>query len=103
VLAEACPFPVTLSSLPGERLPPSVESAAYYLIAQALKRCRCGGARIRAVPAQGRLLIDIETDGGPPDEVIDLEDRIGALDGRLAIERLEPVGTRIHAELPCGS
>jgi signal transduction histidine kinase len=33
---------------------------------------------------------------------VDLEDRVGALDGRLDVERAPDGGVRIRAEIPCG-
>jgi signal transduction histidine kinase len=52
--------------------------------------------------ADGRLIVEIQTDEQPPEELTDLEDRVGALDGRLLIQTAPHSGTRIRAELPCG-
>jgi hypothetical protein len=47
-------------------------------------------------------VLKIVTDQQPPQELTDLEDRVGALDGRLLVEHGLSGGTRIRAELPCG-
>jgi len=102
-LAEQLTIPVALVSLPERRLDPSIEAAAYFVVAQSLKRSRCGRAAVQASCVDGRLILGIETDSAPPAELTDLEDRVGALDGRLTAERVRGSGTRIRVELPCVS
>jgi signal transduction histidine kinase len=101
-LAEGNPS-LVLGSLPEQRFAPSIESAAYFVVAETLKRSRGGHAAVEASGTDGLLVVDVESDTGPPEELTDLEDRIGALDGRLAVERTPGGGTRIRAELPCVS
>jgi hypothetical protein len=90
-----------LRRLPQERLEPSVEAAASFVVAETLKRSRPRRA-VDTVHADGRLIVEVETDEEPPQELTDLEDRVGALDGRLVIQAAPEGGTRIRAELPCG-
>jgi signal transduction histidine kinase len=47
-------------------------------------------------------VVQVDTDGRPPQELTDLEDRVGALDGRLRVQAAPGGATRIRAELPCG-
>jgi signal transduction histidine kinase len=47
------------------------------------------------------LVVEIEIDRQLPEELTDLEDRVGALDGRLLVQAAPQSGTRIRAELPC--
>jgi signal transduction histidine kinase len=101
-LAEQAASPLMLRRLPQERLEPSVEAAAYFVVAETLKRSRPRRAAVDAVHADGRLVVEVETDEEPPQELTDLEDRVGALDGRLLIQAAPEGGTRIRAELPCG-
>ena len=101
-LAEQAASPLALGTLPHERLDPSVEAAAYFVVAELLKRSRPGRATVDAARRDGRLVLNIVTDQQPPQELIDLEDRVGALDGRLLVEHPPSGGTRIRAELPCG-
>jgi len=101
-LAEQTPTPLALGRLPQERFDPKVEAAAYFLVAETLKRSRPRRAAVDTVHADGRLVVEVETDEPPPQELTDLEDRVGALDGRLLVQAAPEGGTRIHAELPCG-
>jgi signal transduction histidine kinase len=101
-LAEQAASPLRLRRLPQERLEPSVEAAAYFVVAETLQRSRPRRAAVDTVHADGRLIVEVETDEQPPQELTDLEDRVGALDGRLLVEHASGGGTRIRAELPCG-
>jgi signal transduction histidine kinase len=101
-LAEQASSPLALGPLPHERFDPKVEAAAYFVVAEILKRSRPGRATVDAARADGRLVLKIVTDQQPPQELTDLEDRVGALDGRLLVEHRLSGGTRMHAELPCG-
>ena len=101
-LAEQAASPLMLRRLPQERLEPSVEAAAYFVVAETLKRSRPQRAAVDTVHADGRLVVEVETDEEPPQELTDLEDRVGALDGRLLVQAAREGGTRIRTELPCG-
>jgi signal transduction histidine kinase len=101
-LAEQAASPLALGPLPRERFDPKVEAAAYFVVAEILKRGRPGRAAVDAARGDGRLVLEIVTDQQPPEELTDLEDRVGALDGRLFVEHGRSGGTRIRAELPCG-
>jgi signal transduction histidine kinase len=92
-LAEAGPAPMVLEPLPDERFPPAVEAAAYFLIAEMARRGE--RLRVRAHRSDGRLLVEVD---GAERPGVDLEDRIGALDGVLIMD-----GTTVRAEIPCGS
>ena len=67
-----------------------------------LNRSRPGRTAVDAARGDGRLVLKIVTDQPPPQELTDLEDRVGALDGRLLVQHGLSGGTRIRAELPCG-
>ena len=84
-----------------DRLAPAAESAAYHLVAEILRRAPGGQVEVCGRLSRGRLLLDLKSEAGQPDSLIDLEDRIGALDGRLTVERIGP-GATLRAELPCG-
>ncbi|HET6712748.1 MAG TPA: histidine kinase [Actinomycetota bacterium] len=96
-LAEATPAPLRIGALPQERFPAVVETAAYLVVAEATK---AGAARVSAIRRDGALLVEVET-GAEPQGLVDLEDRVGALDGRVAVERASGGGVRIRAEIPC--
>jgi signal transduction histidine kinase len=94
----------------GERPPPAVETAAYFVIAEALtnaaKHAHGADGRVTLTRRGAWLLIDVADDGpGGADAggsgLDGLRARVEALDGRLAVA--SPVGgpTIVHAELPC--
>ena len=100
-LAEEARVPLRLGELPEGRFPAAVESAAYAIVAESA-RAAAGPLAVRGGRTNGLLRIEVDT----PDRVADLtglEDRIGALDGRLAVDRTAEGRVRICAEIPCGS
>jgi signal transduction histidine kinase len=110
-LAGRSPVPVTIATLPEKRLPAPTETAAYFLVSEALanvaKYARATHASISVTHAEGRVLVDIDDDGvGGADPsrgtgLRGLADRVQALDGRLELESPSGHGTHLHAEIPC--
>jgi signal transduction histidine kinase len=101
-LAEDGRVPVEIRGLAEGRFPPQTETAAYTVVAEAA-RVTTTGVAVEAKRSDGRLLLDVETHDELGLDVVGLQDRVGALDGRLVVER-GPDGTvTLHAELPCGS
>jgi signal transduction histidine kinase len=96
-LAETAAAPLRISAVPRERFPPPVETAAYLLIAETV---RTGPARVSATRRDGLLVVDVETEA-VPESLVDLEDRVGALDGRLAVTPAQGGRVRICAHIPC--
>jgi signal transduction histidine kinase len=97
-------------SVDGERPPPAVESAGYFVAAEALTNAgKHAGAEhvdVRIVRSGGRLLVEVTDDGkGGADPsgagLLGLRRRVEALDGRLQV--VSPAGgpTTVRAELPC--
>jgi signal transduction histidine kinase len=109
-LATRGAIPVTVNAN-GQRFPPAVETAGYYLIAEALtnisRYAQATRAWITITHGDGLARIEICDDGicgADPDRgtgLSGLADRIGALDGRLAIDSPSGRGTTIAAEIPC--
>ena len=100
-LAEDGRVPVRIRSLPEGRFPPRVETAAYTVVADAT-RSATGSVVVEATRSRDALVVDVEGAGERLD-VVALRDRLGALDGSLAVERREDGGVTIRAELPCES
>jgi signal transduction histidine kinase len=100
-LAEEGGVPMRIGAMPDERFAAPVESAAYAVVAEALRAAPAGLA-VRAEHADGLLAVDVETAAVDGLDLVGLQDRIGALDGRLEVAN-ENGHARIHAELPCGS
>ena len=105
-------IPIT-TRVADERYPQAVESAAYFVVAEALanvaKHAQARRADISITRQNGRLVIDVTDDGcgGARSQASGglqgLADRIGALDGQLTITSEPGAGTTIHAEIPCAS
>jgi signal transduction histidine kinase len=94
----------------GERLPPAVENAAYFLIAEALtnatKHAPGAAVSIGLDLRPGTLVVDVADDGpGGADPtgsgLIGLRARVEALDGTLTLASPPGGPTHLHAELPC--
>jgi signal transduction histidine kinase len=99
-LADAAPLPVELRGADQGRYPAAVETAAYLLVAEALQDAAGRDAShttVSTVRTGGRLVVTVDDDGTDRTAaMVQLADRIGALDGRLAVEP-----RRLRAELPC--
>jgi len=112
-LASRAPLPVELADVPAERLPPPVEGAAYFVVAEALanvaKYAAASHAEVIVQRVNGHAVVEVRDDGvgGADPEagtgLRGLEDRLSALDGRLAVFSPSGRGTTIRAEIPCTS
>jgi signal transduction histidine kinase len=94
---------VRLGELTWQRFDPAVESAAYFVVAEALRR-DAGRDRV-AVTATGRngsLVLAVEGLRVVPDRV-ELADRVGAIDGVMAVERGSDGTSTIRVVIPCES
>ena len=101
-LAEDSPVPIRIGGIVDQRYPPAVETAAYAIVAEASRRASSGIA-VRAEQHGAVLAIEVEArELDQPFEVAELEDRVAAIDGRLAVEHRNGTVT-IRAELPCES
>jgi signal transduction histidine kinase len=111
-LAGRAPVPVELLAVPDGRLPGPVESAAYFVVAEALtnvaKYAQATHAEVRVEQSNGRVLVEVSDDGvGGADPargsgLRGLADRLAALDGRLEVTSPGASGTVVRAEMPCG-
>jgi signal transduction histidine kinase len=103
---------VTVEAEIGERPPPVVETAAYFVAAEALTNAaKHGGgapARVIATADHDWLVVEVSDSGrgGADPEgggLTGLRHRVEALDGRLSVTSPAGGGTVVRAELPCGS
>jgi signal transduction histidine kinase len=95
------------------RYPQPVESAAYFVVSEALanitKHAQAHSASVVVAPRNGTLTIEISDDGkggaqpASGSGLQGLADRVGALDGSFTIETGSSMGTTIRAEIPCAS
>jgi signal transduction histidine kinase len=110
VLASRAPLDVTVENELDERLPPPVEAAAYYVVAESLtnvaKYAEASAVRVRACRRDGVAYVEVVDDGiGGADAthgsgLRGLADRVEALDGRLGVESPPSEGTKVWAEIP---
>jgi signal transduction histidine kinase len=111
ILAERCATPVELDVTSDERFPAVVETAAYFLVAEALTNAaryadasqvrlraqRVGGALVVVVADDGRGGADVDSGSG----LRGLADRVSALGGTFTVESPPGHGTIVRASIPC--
>jgi signal transduction histidine kinase len=110
-LAHRAPLPVELESMPGERLPDRVESAAYFVVAEALtnvaKYAKASHASVNVTREDGVVCVEVTDDGvGGADPMSGsglrgLLDRVSALGGELEVDSRPGQGTTVRAVIPC--
>jgi signal transduction histidine kinase len=96
-----------------QRYPQAVESAAYFVVSEALaniaKHSHARSATAMVEPRNGQLVVEISDDGQGGASAASrgglegLADRVGALDGQLTVHSGASAGTTIRAEIPCVS
>jgi signal transduction histidine kinase len=109
-LARRTPVPVEIDAALAERLPASVEAAAYYVVAEALtnvaKYAGASFARVRVDRRDGLAVIEVSDDGvggadaGRGSGLRGLADRVEALGGRIEVDSPPGEGTLLRAEIP---
>jgi signal transduction histidine kinase len=110
-LALASAVPVEVDVRLGERLPAPLESALYFVIAEALaniaRHSEASWAFVRLWPEEGRLRLMVHDDGhGGADPargtgLRGIERRLAAFDGRMTVSSPPGGPTELFAELPC--
>jgi signal transduction histidine kinase len=111
-LASRSQVPVKLRHATIGRLDPSLESAAYFVVSEALTNVMKHAHASRVdltVERDGSTLVLEVSDDGSGGAAIDagtglrgLSDRVAALDGQLRVESPSGQGTLVRVELPCG-
>ena len=92
--------------------PSSVESAVYFVVAEALtnvaRYAEARTVRVTVIRSNGHVNVQVSDDGvGGADPahgsgLRGLSDRVAALDGRLELTSEEGDGTTVRATIPCG-
>jgi signal transduction histidine kinase len=108
LLARA-PVPVEITELPEGRMPPPVEAAAYYVVAEAVtnvaKYAQASHATVEIRRTNGAVTVTVSDDGvGGADPSLGsglqgLATRVEALNGRLTVESPPGLGTRVKADI----
>jgi PAS domain S-box-containing protein len=109
-LAARCAVPVQVDDAVGQRPPPAVEAALYYVVSEALTNVDRYAAASRATVSLRRngdsVEVEVADDGrGGADRtrgsgLRGLEDRLGAVDGVLEVDSPAAGGTRLRARVP---
>jgi signal transduction histidine kinase len=109
-LVARAPMPVTVLELPDRRLPSGVETAAYFVVAEALtnvaKYAKAGAASVSIRREDGYAVVEVRDDGvggASPDAgsgLRGLSDRVAALDGELDLRSPPGEGTTLRARMP---
>ena len=109
-LVERATVPVEISELPGDRLAPPVETAAYYVAAEAItnvaKYAQASRATVCVRHSDGCATVTVSDDGvGGADPtrgsgLRGLTARVEAFGGRLDVDSPAGQGTRIEAQIP---
>ena len=104
-------MPVTVDARGDERLPGPVESAAYFVVSEALanvaKYAQATQAAVMVERSNGHVTIEVSDDGvggadaGRGSGLRGLEDRLAALDGTLSLDSPAGRGTRLRAGSRC--
>jgi signal transduction histidine kinase len=100
-LREEARVPIQIRRLPDERCEPAAETAAYTIVAEAA-RTATSRVSVDAERAAGALRVAVETSDCGLD-LVELEDRVRALDGQLDVVRAAGGRITLRAELPCAS
>ncbi|WP_081448585.1 histidine kinase [Brevibacterium aurantiacum] len=108
-VADHCPIPVELTAVPSRRVPQATESAAYFVVREAVtnvvKHANATSIRISVIDEEQALIAEVVDDGsGGADPtgggLKGLNRRVGALDGTLTVTSTETTGTTVRAEIP---
>ncbi|GAA1848126.1 sensor histidine kinase [Brevibacterium marinum] len=108
-VADHCPIPVTLTAVPSRRVSQATESAAYFVVREAVtnvvKHANATGIRISVVDEDRALIAEVVDDGSGGADLSGgglkgLTRRVGALDGTMTVESTEAIGTTVRAEIP---
>jgi signal transduction histidine kinase len=110
-LGQRAQIPVAVKASIMRRPVPVVETAAYFVVAEALtnaaKHARGAPATVELADRGDRLVIEVRDEGpGGADAtgsgLMGLRHRVAALDGTLEVTSPAGGGTSVRAELPCG-
>ena len=110
-LAGRSPVPVELVETPDDRMPSSVESAIYFVVAEALtnvaRYAEAQSAKVSVVRRNSQVEVQVSDDGvggADPEQgsgLSGLSDRVAALDGSLDLTSVAGDGTTVRATIPC--
>ena len=111
-LAARCPIPTRVDVAVSPRPAAAIESAAYFVVAEALtnvaRHSQATDVQVTARRDNDMLTLDIRDNGKggaqavPGGGLAGLTDRVEALNGRLTVSSPDGGPTVLHVEIPCG-
>ena len=101
-LAEGSTTPVRLGNVEVDPLEASVAEAAYAPVAE-MVALGTGPVEARSTREGGSLTVEVGGPSVPDDTLLELADRIGAVDGVLTATHPSAGRTKLVAEIPCAS
>jgi signal transduction histidine kinase len=101
-LAENPAIAMKIMDVPTERFDAAVEAAAYFVVSEAVRQTSPHTLTVSATRRDGCLIVDVQTDAAPA-QMVDIEDRVGALDGKVDVARDQNGRVKIHSVIPCAS
>src|SRR4051794_12579655 len=110
-VAGRSPVPVEVTSTVEERLPPPVEAATYFVVAESLtnvaRYAEATAAWVKIERSGAKVTVEVSDDGvggaaaSAGSGLRGLADRLATLDGTLAVVSPPGEGTIVRAEIPC--
>ncbi|MGZ8800614.1 MAG: sensor histidine kinase [Aeromicrobium sp.] len=101
-LAEGASVPMSIGPLPAERVNLSVEAAVYLIVAEVVSAAS-GPVAVRIGRTPTSVTLDLDAPHVSSELLVDLGDRIGAVDGTLTAEDDGSGRIELRAEIPCAS
>jgi signal transduction histidine kinase len=101
-LAEGSSVPLSIGGMPTERVEPSVEAAIYLIVAEVVSAAS-GPVAVRSERTRTSVTLDMGAPRIPSELLVDLGDRIGAVDGTLTTKEDGSGRIELRAEVPCAS
>jgi signal transduction histidine kinase len=99
-LAEGSTTPITMGSLAVDPLDLPIAEAAYAVVADVVA-CAPGAVSVHATRYSGSLTLVVESPNIPGDVLVELADRVGAVDGVLRRSDARSGRMELVAEMPC--
>lgn len=90
---------VELAGVPHVRLDPQLETSIYFIVAALTRSPESAMVDVTVDQERSEVVIDVRTAGSV--ELDEVEDRVGALGGRLVADGTPGAGTAVRVELAC--
>jgi signal transduction histidine kinase len=90
---------VELVGVPSRRLDPELEASVYFIVAALTRRPETAAVGVNLDRERDEVVIDVCTSEGA--ELDEVEDRVGALGGRLAVDEASGGKVAVRVELAC--